>query len=465
MPATPPTFGQEAGRQGKLFVRALANMAASPVAIGGNALNKAINATFGTNLGMPGEAIERGLDTFLPKPETGVEKFTQEIAKSAPAFALPASIPAQAVGNAAIASAQARPGEEAKEAVVGGAGGGAGAAVGPVLSKALRATGNVAAHGLGMATGAGAESVKQAWKGGPGFVENMRGKVDPAEVVATARDGLANMRQQMYDRYATAKGGWASDTSPLDFRPVAQAFDDAVGKFGFRGKMQPGAEEVMPKVKSLLDEWQTRAAKDPSFFTVEGMDALKRHLQDLTPDFNNRTGRAFVTEVVDKVKAGIVAQRPEYAKAMNDYWSSSAQLDEIAKTLSLGDKASIDTALRKLQSLTRNNVNTNYGQRVKLAGELAEQGGADILPAVAGQSMSSWTPRGLQQAAAIGGTFANPGSVVALPVMSPRVVGEATRGAGKASSAVADNPMTRALLDVLRRTRGAMGVEIPSGGE
>lgn len=457
--AIPSGVGAEAGRQGKLFVRALANMAMSPVSVGGNALNKAINATFGTNLAMPGETINRALDEVLPAPQTGVERFTQEVAKSAPAFALPASVLPQALGNAAIAASQAKPGREAQEAVVGGAGGAAGAAAGPVLSAALRGMGNAAAHGLGMTTGAGTESVKQAWKGGPGFVENMRGKVDPSEVVATARDGLANMRQQMYDRYATAKGGWASDTAPLDFRPVAQAFNDAVGKFGFKGRMQPGAEEVMPKVKGLLDEWQTRAAQDPAFLTVEGLDALKRHLQDLTPDFNNRTGRAFVTEVVDKVKAGIVGQRPEYAKAMKDYWESSGQLDEIARSLSLTDKASTDTALRKLQSLMRNNVNTNYGQRLTSAAAL-EQAGANILPQVAGQALSSWTPRGLQGAAATGGAVANPAMWPALATFSPRLVGEAVGGAG----AVMGDVKTKALLDALRRASpAAMRKTSPNG--
>ena len=53
-------------------------------------------------------------------------------------------------------------------------------------------------------------------------------------------------------------------------------------------------------------------------------------------------------------------------------------VNQIQKSLSLNDKASVDTAMRKLQSLTRNNVQTNYGQRVKLAEELSKYGGQDI---------------------------------------------------------------------------------------
>jgi hypothetical protein len=361
----------------------------------------------------------------------------------------------------AVYGAALSPDEQLKNAALSGA---VSTIAGPVGGSVLRSAGRGVANVLGATTGAGGESVKQAWKNAPGFVENMRGNADSDAVVTSALDGLNNMRQQMYSKYATAKGGWASDTAPLDFTPVAQAFNDAVGKFGFKGKMQPGAEEVMPRVKGLLDEWQQRAAQDPAFLTVEGMDALKRHLQDLTPDFNNRTGRAFVTEVVDKVKSGIVAQRPEYAKAMKDYWESSGQLDEIARSLSLTDKASTDTALRKLQSLMRNNVNTNYGQRL-VSAEALEQSGANILPQVAGQAMNSWTPRGMQGAVATGSSMANPASAVVLPAFSPRFVGETVRGAGL----VGNNPKAQALMDALRRalpagTR-ATTVDTPSGGE
>ena len=116
--------------------------------------------------------------------------------------------------------------------------------------------------------------------------------------------------------------------------------------------------------------------------------------------------------------------------------------------MSLGDKASADTAMRKLQSLMRNNVNTNYGQRMKLATELELQGGRQMMPALAGQALSDLAPRGIQRATApigglglygIGGLPAAAGGAL---VSSPRVVGEAVYGAGLG---------TRGLLDVRRR--------------
>ena len=80
---------------------------------------------------------------------------------------------------------------------------------------------------------------------------------------------------------------------------------------------------------------------------------------------------------------------------MKDYSQGMDTISEIKRSLSLGEKASVDTGMRKLQSLMRNNVSTNYGNRLDLARALEAQGGQEIMPALAGQSLSSVAPRGL----------------------------------------------------------------------
>jgi hypothetical protein len=446
-PAIPEnTLGQEAKRQGGIFLRAALNAAASPAVLLDKVQAKASDAITGKHIGGTlGEDLNARLTGLgLPEAERPVERFTQGMAESAPAFALPTTLPAQVLGNAAIAAAQSKPGEEGTQAAIGGA---AGAAV-PVLGGALKLAGKGAAHVLGATTGAGAEPVRQAFRNAPGFVENMRGGADPSAVVDSARQGVHTMRQQMYDAYAKSKGGWAGDTTPLNFQPIGQAYNEAVAKFSFKGTPQPGVEGVKAQTEQVLNNWLQKAQQDPSFLTVEGLDALKRHLSTITPaDVTNRAGRAFVSEVVDAVKASVVRQRPDYAAAMKDYWQRSAQLDEIERSLSLGDKATVDTALRKLQSLIRNNVNTNFGQRVQSAHAIEDMGGANILPQVAGQALNSWTPRGLQGAVGIGGSIVNPSAIPMLPTMSPRLVGESARGVGM----VANDPTTQALIEALRR--------------
>lgn len=331
----------------------------------------------------------------------------------------------------------ANEGERLEGAVIGGIAGMVPNIVAPGVKAVASALGSGAAHTLGLTTGAGGQSIKQAFQGGPDFVANMRGNALASEVVDQARAGIQTMRQQMHDAYATAKGGWASDKTPLDFKPIGQAYNEAAAKFSFNGVPQPGVEGVQKQTHAVMEDWLRRAQTNPEFLTVEGLDALKRHLATVVPaDVTNRAGRAFVSEVVDSVKSSIIKQRPEYAAAMKDYWQRAAQLDEIEKTLSLGDNAMRDTALRKLQSLARNNANTNYGQRSVLAQALANQGGADVMPAIAGQALNSWTPRGLQAlgATGVGGYgLANPASLLALPAMSPRLVGEVANAAGNVS--------------------------------
>ena len=98
--------------------------------------------------------------------------------------------------------------------------------------------------------------------------------------------------------------------------------------------------------------------------------------------------------------------------------------------------------MRKLQSLMRNNVNTNYGNRLDLAKELERAGGKELMPALAGQAMSSLTPRGMMGPAGVGlGGYAaltNPAALPMLAFGSPRLVGGAAYGAGRMSALPGD---------------------------
>ena len=333
--------------------------------------------------------------------------------------------------------------EKTKQAGVGALAGGV---LPAALGAATRGAGKAASAILGTTTGAGTEAVEQAFKGSPTFVKSMRGETPPTEVVDQARTGLKNMRQQMYDAYATAKNGWAGDTTPLPFKPITDAVDAASSKFSFKDVPQPGTEEVRKQVRAVVGDWEQRGQADPSFFTVEGLDALKRHLQSIVPDNPaNHEGRAYVTEVVNKVKDTILNQAPKYREAMKDYWSRSNELDEIERSLSLGNRSTVDTAFRKLLSADKNAPN----QRAILAKTLSEKGGEDLVPAIAGQNMQSLTPRGTGQRTmamltGAGGTI-NPGAWAVLPAFSPRAVGEVAYKAGQGYNAATP------LLNALRR--------------
>jgi hypothetical protein len=88
----------------------------------------------------------------------------------------------------------------------------------------------------------------------------------------------------------------------------------------------------------------------------------------------------------------------------------------------------------------RDNVNTNYGNRVNYAEMLEQASGKPIMAQLAGQALSSPTPRGLQRllpsVTGAGAFTLDPMLLATLPAQSPRLMGEATILAGKASRPV-----------------------------
>ena len=294
------------------------------------------------------------------------------------------------------------------------------------------------ANVLGGTTGAGAESIKQAFKGGDDFVANMRGKVEPSTVVEQARSGIHTMRQAMQEAYKQDKQVWAAGQQSLDITPVVNDYVKLTASFGHDGfsKLGPAEQRVLEEANDVL----TGFAANKKWHTTEGFDALKQRMQAIYPESPQmRQAQRAIATMADSVKQTIVAQNPTYANAMQDYWQRSAQLSEIEKSLSLGDKATVDTALRKLQSLMRNNANTNYGQRLKSADVLAQQGGQDVRPALAGQALNDWLPRGIARgvgatvlpAGVFSGGMGIPAAVATAAVQSPRIVGEVANFGGK----------------------------------
>jgi hypothetical protein len=175
--------------------------------------------------------------------------------------------------------------------------------------------------------------------------------------------------------------------------------------------------------------------------TAEGLDALKQAIGDIRMDTKQgTTARAVADSVYNEVKGQISKQVPEYAGMMKRYSEASDTIDELRRTLSLNEKATADTQLRKLLSTTRNNVNTNYGQRERLIDELAKFE-PDLPDALHGQALNSWRPRGLGNATAGTATVmalaGNPLAALALPFTSPRLMGEAAYRGGQTQAALA----------------------------
>lgn len=317
-----------------------------------------------------------------------------------------------------------------------------------LAAKATTATAKggakLAGEALGVTTGAGSEALRQAYRAGreggetsQQFRENITGRAPITDVLDIAKENLSNINQAKQAEYRSGMVDIKKDKSILDFAGIDKAMNTATNKTTYKGKIvNERAASELDQVKNIVNDWKSQNPAE--YHTPEGLDALKKRVGDVLEGipYEQKTARAAVGEIYKSIKTEITKQAPTYANVMKQYSESSDLIREIERSLSLGNKASADTGIRKLQSLMRSNVNTNFGQRTNLAKQLVQEGGQDIFPALAGQALGEVTPRGLQRATAIpqslgafslGGVPAAAGSLLA---SSPRVVGEGAYGLG-----------------------------------
>jgi hypothetical protein len=328
----------------------------------------------------------------------------------------------------------------------------AGRVVDPVnaATAVAKGAGKVGAEGVGLLTGTHAKPLEEAAKAGyeggeasKALTENMRGNVPLEDVVDTARSAINNIRTQRGKDYRAGMFDVGQDTTVLNWHNIGKAIQDANDIKTFKGQdLSPETRAVREKLNDYIIDWMALPPQD--FHTPEGFDALKQKIGNLRDKLEvGSPEKKIANEYYGAVRKTIMDQVPEYGKVMEGYEKASNLVREIEKTLSLPQnerRGSVDTSLRKLQSVLRNNVNTSYGHREKLVEYLQDSGAPHLISALAGQNLNAWTPRGIVRlAAAMGleGSAVHPthiGKVAAvMPLMSPRLMGEAFHGAGRAA--------------------------------
>jgi len=333
----------------------------------------------------------------------------------------------------------------------------AGAAIDPLVLalKGTQAAGKgiskAVAQGVGLQTGTGIAPLAEATRVGryepaggeaqTSFTQNLRGQANMTDVLSDAKTNLDAMRQAKGKEYRANEAAYANDATTLNFADIDNALNNSINSIKVTSpqgtsKYKVGTDELkkIQEVQSVIDDWRSA----PDLHTVEGLDALKQRIGAIYPDNPKQLqAQRVISDAYNAVKKTIETQAPGYAKTMKDYSEATETIREIEKALSLNNKASADTAMRKLQSLMRNNVNTSYGYRTDLARTLESEGGKQIMPALAGQALSEWSPRGLQRATAlpsggmaymVGGPVA---AVTSLAASSPRLMGETAFAIGK----------------------------------
>ncbi len=265
----------------------------------------------------------------------------------------------------------------------------------------------------------------------------MTGKIDADEPVEAMRSALKNMRADASSQYQQGMEGLKANASPVDLVPIESAVNQALQakkQSGF--DLDPQLEPSRQAVSQSLSDFKTAMANDPSLNSVTGLDALKQRIGSISDWAEPRSPETMMVRgVTGAIKDEIGKQSPEYADIMRKYGDSANEADQIERTFSLGANALDDTAARKALSLTRNDANTNYGSRAKLAEKLRQYADDDFMPTLHGLALESMLPRGIIRS--VVGVGLGTGSMgLGAALSSPRLVGHGAIKAGQIAGAL-----------------------------
>jgi hypothetical protein len=354
-------------------------------------------------------------------------------------------------------------------------------AVPAAVKVAGKGASKVATTALGLSTGAGGDAITEAAKvgfnrgaaGAPtnaseAFLNAMRNPNASAdEIVQLARGAVSNLRQQASQRYLDKMAQFGRSPALLDIsnvrKRIAAIKPDSYDTWADSQGPRPSSHRAWETMNQFVDEYAYKATQDPSLLEPLAVDQLKQDLYDVGSKVGgayDRDAARIASTAYDAVKDELVNFDPLYADAMKGYEEAVTQAQQLEGTFGLsaarGKQPNIESAGRKLAQSLRNNVNTNFGTRRAQVDALA---GLDpsgrLLPSLAGQALNAWEPRGLQRGVA--GGFASSGlagigldmipmamdvpgyltgtNLAALPLMSPRTVGEAAYYGGQAAGA------------------------------
>jgi hypothetical protein len=325
------------------------------------------------------------------------------------------------------------------------------------IAGATKAGGQILSSTLGSATGVGSKPIQVAFQAGraggekaQAFLDNVRGKAPITDLVESARNALDSLRNERRAAYLQGMERLGKDQTPLSLDDV----DKVVSEMSTEGTHQlPSGRRVnirgkkpsqtLEEIKEIIEDF--RGVDGDEVLTAIDLDKLKQAIGEVRDQINigdNPTSWNLANQVYGSVRRTIVKQDPEYAKTMKEYEQATDLITEIENSFNMGKKGRrgrIDSQVRKLTSIMRDNVNTAYGYRGELADTLASAaGGERLLEQAAGVTLSPLRSRGLANLSQVGvgaaaAYTANPLLLGMYPATMPRVVGEAAYYAGKAS--------------------------------
>lgn len=391
-----------------------------------------------------GGAFEAGVERVaeIPQVQNILSRF-QEIKQTDPALARDIDA-ALGISTLGLDVATAGLGGRATKTAVKGVG-----KAGDIAGSGISKAGSLARRGVfeieGALTGTSQETLEEAFRaartGGKqldDFTASLRGQVTPEQLVDNVRDATNVIQARKTQNFTNAFEPIADTTVTVNVRDsVASKLKDFGitvsddGTLNFANSKFRRTPQAQAKISQMFDE-VSRLTGDK---TLREIDTTRQVLRELTltgDDASARSANALITDAINSVRTS-GKQVDGYGDLLAKFGEDAEFLTELQRSLATGDRATIDTAYRRLAT----SLKTNNERRMNLIRELDEVTGGALLGEIAGQQLSEVLPRGLfrQIAAGMVGAGAVTGGVStsilpALVFASPKVVGEVIRGLG-----------------------------------
>ena len=287
------------------------------------------------------------------------------------------------------------------------------------------------------AIGAGFAAGQKGGESSAAFSRAISGKDDPIKIAEDANEAFNKMKKDKQVEFMNAKDRLKLDKTNINVSKVQTEVLDLIDTKYFNNftDLSKNSEILLNNIIDEIAVWQ----KNPALHNAKGLDMLKRKISDMYPlNPKSRGEQAIVIELQDIIKNQIITQVPKYGKVMEAYETASKLERQLMQQLSLGSK-NASTTLKKLQSVLKNNVNTNFGARLQSFKNIKGIDDINLKERIAGSNLSSFTPTNIagQTAPIMAGlTLANPITAAILPFMSPYLTGKAAQYFGKGSHAV-----------------------------
>jgi len=315
-----------------------------------------------------------------------------------------------------------------------------------VASKAIsKPISSLARYGQGAASGVPESVLKIASEAGRSgttpqrnaFLTFARGQGDHRDIAKAAMDAVEELRQATSADYVARKASLTTQELPMN--DILSAMNN------LKNNLDPHTLGLFPKLGAAISDMERQIVNvanhpNPAVRSAEGLDRLKRSLNDVVSDFQGTQHVGAFGEVPKAVKNTISHFDSGYAEMMERWQKWRNELLDFQRTLGTTDRAAESSRLAKLLSTVKK------GDKMSLLRELSSrtQAGHTLPHMIAGATVENLLPNYLRGmgVAGIGMMTGNPlHSAAAAVGASPRIAGLSNYAAGRMAGAAGRIPV------------------------